>query len=394
MWKEAAIMSWASRILVWLAAVWLSFVAAEASAEEPGAREEGRTSSAAISPNGKWLVIQVTETGELPEGLPVEYLGAFLNTGRRLYRVALSAKSPKVATIHETKAANRKTLVLQKMQSIQSPLVLDDGTTIALKDRVLLARWGLTGKLSEKKVFEESRPLLKFHLAAGGKKLLLDQDVLGRGAAAVEVLDLRTHEITRPPWIKGLQGSTIRWAADLKQAYGVELLPKAAPAEKTASRPPTTGRLVRISVESGERVTVAPNVSAAGVFHGKDSIVWFLPGAAGGSGSMWRARKSVDGTLEELTSLKGWEPVVSLDEDRFLLRGTDRRRHGIVDLAAPAAPATGTAAPPVVKPIALPSHVRLFYSPALKGFVLAKDPLTWAFVDLNGKEGWTFRLEA
>ena len=99
----------------------------------------------------------------------------------------------------------------------------------------------------------------------------------------------------------------------------------------------------------------------------------------------------MDGTLEELTTLKGWEPVLALDEERFLLRGTDRLRHGIVDLASPAEGATPS---PTVKPIALPPHVQLFFSPALKGFVLAKDPLTWAFVDLNGKEGWTFRLEA
>jgi hypothetical protein len=248
--------------------------------------------------------------------------------------------------------------------------------------------------MSEKKVFEASRPSLKLHLAAGGKKLLLDQAGLGRSAAAVEVLDPRTFEIARPPWAKGLQAGTIHWTPDLKQAYGVEPLPLPAKTAGKASspRPPPAGKLVRVATGSGERVTMAPNVPQSGVFYGKDSILWVEAGAAGRPGGVWRVRRSVDFTLEELTSLKGWEPVLALDDERFLLRSTDRGRHGIADLAAPAEGAT--AAPPIVKPIPLPSHVRLFFSPALKGFVLAKDPLTWTFVDLSGKEGWTFRLEA
>jgi hypothetical protein len=378
-------------VAVWL---FLSRTAAFVPGEEPSLIEEGRTSSAAISPNGKWLVIQVTESGELPEDLPgglSEVLGGFLNTGRKLYRVALSAKSPKAAMIHETKAANRKALVLQKIQSIQSPLVLDDGTALAIKDRLFLARWTPGGKLSEKKVFEESQLRLQVHLAGGGKKLILERATLGKSAAAAEVLDLKTHEVTRPPWLEGLRASTIRWASDLKQAYAIEPLAAAAPAEKAArARESGAGRLVRVSTATGERVAIAPSVPLSGVFHGRDSIVWSQPGAAGAPPSLWRARKSVDFTLEELRSLAGWEPVLALDDDRFLVRSLDRRRHGIADLVGPAGAA---AAPPAVKPIALPAHVRLFHSPALKGFILAKDPLTWTFVDLNGKEGWTFRLE-
>ena len=365
-------------------------LASAAAAAEESAEDRKFDVSASISPNGKWLVLFVSEmeTGSSEVDPDVTFLRA---TGKKLFRVALSAKKPKVSLLHESREPDARAYVYGNTRYFANALVLDDGTAIAMTAGTNLARWNAAGKFSEQKVFKEYS-FRQLSLVTGGRKLIANRRIWGAKLTITnEIVDLKTHQIVPAPFLNGLLGEPMQWTSDMKHVYGIDVLTTTVPFTSkdgtVISSPQETRRLVRASTQGQEKMVVASDLPYTPICFGKN-VIAYSGRNKDGVDTFHRIKKGDPPVVEVIPGLKSWTPVLALEEDRFLLRsGTER--HGIVTFSAAGDEAART---PQVDLLALPPHEHILYSAPLKAFVLSKDGVTFKLVDLKGTELWQIQL--
>jgi hypothetical protein len=381
--------SWIARFVPVLL-VWGLSAAAPCRAEEAPDEERKFNVASAISPNGKWLVLFITEM-EADTSEIVPDVTFMREAGRKLFRVALSAKKPKVALLHESKEPDVRAYVYNNTRYFANALVLDDGTAIAMTAGTNLARWNSAGKFSEHKVFKESS-FRQLSLITGGRKLIANRRTFGaKRTITNEIVDLKTHQIAAAPFLNGLLGEPMQWTPDMKHVYGIEMMMTAVPlttSEGTViSSTRESRRLVRASTQGQEKTVIASDLPYTPVCFGKNVIVYSARGKDGAE-TFWRVKKADPPVVEAIPGLKSWTPVLALEEDRFLLRsGTER--HAIVTFSAAGDEAART---PPIELLALPQHKDILYSATLKAFLLSKDGVTYKLVDVKGAELWQIQL--
>ena len=382
--------SWIARFVpVLLLATGLAWAVPALAEESPEERKFNVAS--AISPNGKWLVLFVTEMeADTSEIVPdVTFMRA---AGRKLFRVALSAKKPKVTLLHESREPDVRAYVYNNTRYFANALVLDDGTAIAMTAGTNLARWNAAGKFSEHKVFKEKESIFRqLSLITGGRKLIANRRTFGaKRTITNEIVDLKTHQVVQAPFLNGLLGEPMQWTSDMKHVYGIETLMTAVPlttSEGTViSTTRESRRLVRASTQGQEKAVIASDLPYTPVCFGKNVIVYSGKGKDGET--LWRVKKADPPVVEAIPGLKSWTPVLALEEDRFLLRsGTER--HAIVTFSAAGDEASRT---PPIELLALPPHKHILYSAPVKAFVLSNDGVTYKLVDVKGAELWQIQL--
>ena len=299
-----------------------------------------------------------------------------------MFKVTSLAKKPKSMTLSMPAVAGY-------VDGLEAPVILNDGTVIGLKSDSHVAIWDKAGKYREKEIFQGSGFSASLAVLPGGKEILMSRDPFGNKDPINEILDLKTLKLEKPMFLQGLSGRSVAWTADERHVLAAESGPgKTITVKKDDveeySYTTRSWRLVRVAAATNERTPLATEIAFQNLVTGKDSVIGL--GKMDKEHGLFRVKKSARGTCRLVPSLAGWLPVLSLGEEKFLLR-SGKAAYGIVDFGS-----GDEAADPAITPITLPEHREIHYTAAGKGLILGIDERNWRLVDLEGKLVWPLLL--
>jgi hypothetical protein len=348
--------------------------------QPPSSKKTKHFSSAAVSPGGTWLVITLERMDPRKIALGSRPIETLSSSSYRIFKVTSLAKKPRSVTLNMPAVAGY-------VQGLESPVILDDGTVIGLKGDSHVVIWDKTGKYREKEIFQGSGFSASLAVLPGGKEILISRDPFGNKDPINEILDLKTLKVEKPAFLQGLSGRSVAWTADERYFLAAESGPgKTITVKKDDveeySYTTRTWRLVRVAAATNERTPLATELAPPLLVSGKDSMVGM--GKVEKEMGFFRVKKA-RGACRLVPSLSGWQPVLSLGEEKFLLRSG--KAHGIVDFGS-----GDEAKEPAVTPITLPEHQQIHYTAAAKGLLLSIDERNWQMVDLEGKLVWPLLL--
>lgn len=293
-----------------------------------------------LSPDGAWLVAAITDTTEVSRlSMDVPQTGPWNVVVNDVPVVELAGERLVRCRLDDDREPETIYLATESDGRMYEVIVLDDGTVIGIRrDGLEISEWRSGVPRRDRPLFD--RPgMTSLHLRPDGRQLVIihgawddeDSDI----PMTMHALDLDTWTLDR---LSELQSHVVLgWTRDLSQllAYDAE-------------------DLVRIDLRSGQREVLVSNCLPSGAA----SAAWI---ACSHGRRFIRIPTEPDGKPTAVPTLDGMQPVLALDDNRFLCATADR--YVIADLGRDLGNVTAALLPPL----------SFSYSAALGALVSTRD---------------------